>query len=204
MCVCMGVGAGGGAAMVYTGAWHDGCRCCIVPVPYICRRILRVASVSARHTHVDSGAVPLSRVYPQVMYTTPDGETTSWMISRRYSEFDDFNKNLIEKFEKEVKNVQLNLGGKKLFGNQSADFIKKRGSKLVTWLHALTSPEFLQQNVLLEKTISKFLWHGAYEKQGKGKSGIARVPFLRKMVKDKDRDGGDAADGTFLNVHIAE
>jgi hypothetical protein len=49
---------------------------------------------------------------------------------------------------------------------QASNFIKKRGEKLVIWLGIIVSPEFMQAAKGSEKIIAKFLWQGAYEKQG--------------------------------------
>jgi hypothetical protein len=50
--------------------------------------------------------------------------------------------------------------------HQASNFIKKRGEKLVIWLGIIVSPEFMQAAKGSEKIIAKFLWQGAYEKEG--------------------------------------
>lgn len=83
----------------------------------------------------------------QVRYVSPESEVSSWFVTRRYSEFDNFNKNLSDQFPRETKMFNLKLGGKKPFGNKNSEFIQKRGQTLVSWLHTLTSEEFLSSNV---------------------------------------------------------
>ena len=69
----------------------------------------------------------------RVLYTGANGDRYEWECSRRYSEFDDLHKLLQRRFSKEVKEADLSLPSKKLFGNTDPAFIKKRGEKLIGW-----------------------------------------------------------------------
>jgi hypothetical protein len=122
----------------------------------------------------------------QVRHTDVHGDRSQWMTSRRFSEFDNLNKKLRELFPAESKKYDLDLGGKKVFGNKSAIFIKKRGEKLMRWLAIIISSEFLQAAKGAERVVAKFLWQGAYEKVGVKLP--RRVP-LPKLGRRKSADG---------------
>jgi len=130
----------------------------------------------------------------QVRHTDVNGDRSQWMTSRRFSEFDNLNKKLMELFPVETKRFKLELGGKKIFGNKAQSFIKKRGDKLVKWLGIIVSPEFLQAANGAEKVVAKFLWQGAYEKVGLKLT--SRVPLARKLRRrgssDAQSSQGDA------------
>lgn len=132
----------------------------------------------------------------KVVYTSPGGDRKEWKTQRRYSEFDNFHKTLQNEFEAEVADCELSLPNKKLFGNMSKDFIKKRGEKLIEWLAVLTSSDFLKRDPRLISTISKFLMQGAFEKSSKKK----RDRQGRKSGKSHDNEFDVDDQGRAINI----